>query len=182
MQISSENVTQKAFSNFYFLIHCLLFFAITGTIIYSTRQCGAFAKNLKTSSFGISSFSLFSWPLVWLKLFFVLFKSLVDLLASYVAHVWGKERLVCSKRYQSALCSYYFYFSSSSNGTWSERPAQPLNQLLQGAEAVQRHLHTVSLSFTLYSGTTLIFQNSRAMSFINVFSCMVVFLFKKPFW
>ena len=120
MHTSSETVTQKAFSDFNFLIHWWLFCSTTEKIICSTRQHGAFAKNLKTSSFGISSFSLFSWPLVWLKLFFVLFKSSMDLLASYVAHVWGKERLVCRKRCQSSLCSYHFYFSGSTNGMWWE--------------------------------------------------------------
>lgn len=148
MQTCSENVTQKTFSNFHFLICCQLFFSITATIICSTRQHGAFAKNLKTLSFGILSFSLFSWPLVWLKLFFVLFNSSVDLLASYVAHVWGKERLVCSKRYLSALRSYHFYFSGSGNGRWSDRSEQPLNELFRGAEAIQMYLHTVSLSLT----------------------------------
>lgn len=112
VQSSSEKIkcqkTQKAFSSFYFLIPCQLFSSITETIICLTRQHGVFANNLKTSSFGISSFSLFSWPLVWLKLFFVLFKSSMDSLDSYVAHVWGEERLVHSKSVIYILSVLFF--------------------------------------------------------------------------
>lgn len=85
-----------------------IFSSITETIICLTRQHGVFANNLKTSSFGILSFSLFSWSSVWLKLFFVSSKSSMDSLASYVAHVWGEERLVCSKRAFYVLSSFIF--------------------------------------------------------------------------